>query len=303
MMEGMRIRHACLAAGAALAGCGLLETPLDEYLVARLANPAIREASGLACDDRTGGYWLLNDGGSPPELFRLAADGADRGSLPVPDVGNTDWEDLAIYRSPGGLRAVIADIGDNGGTRSHVALHVVDLDDDDALRVERSVRFRYPDGPRDAESLAVDSTAGKAYVLSKRTVPAELYEVSLDADADAIETAVLIGTLETLPQPSDLDRRLAPVRQSWHWQPTAMDFSANGRLAAVLTYSAVYVYERRSGQSWQAAFQASPRRFDLDGVLQPEALCLSDGQVAVTTESHPAPLYRLPLDDERWERL
>ena len=303
MMQLMRYHRLYLIGGVVLASCGIIETPLDEFLVARLTNPAIREASGLACDQDTGGYWLVNDGGSPAELFRIAADGSDLGSMPVSGVGNTDWEDLAMHRRPQRSSAVVADVGDNGGARPHVALHVIDLGGTDDLPVERTIRFRYPDGARDAEALAVDATTGKAYVLSKRTVPAELYEVPLDADAEVIHTARLIGTLETLPQPSDTDRRLAHITHSWHWQPTAMDFSANGSLAAVLTYSAVYLYSREKEQSWQEAFQSPPRRFALGGIRQPEALCLGDGHVVLTTESHPAPLYRIPLDEEGWQPL
>lgn len=287
---------ACLACRA--------DAPASDRVAGHLENPAIREASGLACPTAAGHYWVLNDGGSPAELFRVGFDGDDLGSLKIDGVENTDWEDLAAVRSDDGWTAVVADIGDNAGARKSVALHLVHLPDSvsaDVAKVARSIRFRYPDGPRDAESIAVDAASGTVFVLSKRTIPAELYAVSLDAaPGPEAQTAAFVSYLDALPQPSQADVRLAPIRQRWDWQPTAMDFADSGRRAAILTYEAVYVFERGDDEDWPSALASTPRRLSIAGISNAEALCLTEDAVVVTVEAQQAPLYRFAFGDPAW---
>ena len=41
-------------------------------------------------------------------------------------------------------------------------------------------------------------------------------------------------------------------------QPTGLDISANGTLAAVITYYGIFVYHKLPNQSWAAAFSQKP---------------------------------------------
>jgi len=76
-----------------------------------------------------------------------------------------------------------------------------------------------------------------------------------------------------------------------------MDFSADGRRAAILTYRAVYLYTREDGQSWYEALNAEPKRYDIGGIRDAESLTFAaDGHsMLLTVERLHAPLFRVDL--------
>lgn len=265
--------------------------------VGDIDSPHIPEASGLACSQQPDRLWIINDGGSPPALHAVGRDGALHGEVAIDGVQNHDWEDLATYVLDGRSYLIVADIGDNEAQREFVSLHV--LEEPDPLRQARTVplrtlRFRYPNGPQDAESIAVDAGAKLVYVLTKRSIPAELYTVPLTAEGSEPVVARFLGTVASLPQPSAADVRNAPRLLDWYWQPTAMDFAADGSFASILTYRATYTYARRPEQSWFEALGEPPTAIALTGVLGAEALCAApDGDLYVTVEADRPPLYRV----------
>ena len=264
----------------------------------RMENAEIREASGLALSRRQDGLlWTMNDGGSGPVLYALSIDGTEHGAVRLANARNVDWEDMASFELDGTAWLLVADVGDNLGKREQVTLYIVaepDLSAPDALWT-RQINFHYPHGPRDVEAVAVDAHEQRIYLLSKRTIPAELYSVPLVTTSDAVITATYLGTVESIPQPTPDDLERALVEQNWHWQPTAMDFSADGKIAVILTYPAVYLYDRQKGESWLAALQRSPVRFDLGSIKQAEGAVLGPDSIFVTVEATRAPIYRIQI--------
>jgi hypothetical protein len=278
-------------------GCSI--TCADPVQIGTLQDATITEASGLAVSfGQSGRLWALNDSGSPPILFAFAYDGTEHGSVLLTDARNIDWEDLAAFESGGQPRLLIADIGDNLGIRDHVTLYIVDEPGLPAQTVTPSGRidFRYPDGPRDAEAMAVDTSTQLAYVLSKRTIPAELYAIPL-APGTGVEnelvTATFLGTVATVPQPTaaDLDRAFA--EKNWFWQPTAMDFAADGKSAVILTYQAAYLYRRQDNEPWLTTLQRPPLVAELGSIKGAEAAVLDGRDLIITVEARNAPLYRI----------
>lgn len=271
----------------------------------KLQNSAIREASGLARSTAHNDLlWTLNDGGSSASLFAVGLDGKDLGRVRLPGIMNVDWEDLASFERDGRSWLLIADIGDNFALRSKVTLHVVEEPDPSAqeARTAWQVSFRYPGGPRDAEAVAVDASEARAYILAKRKIPAELYAVSLrpdDSGLDTVLTAEYLGVVESIPQPTARDLKNALRDQSWHWQPTAMDFSPDGRRAVILTYKAAYLYHRNENQTWIEALRQTPVTFELGSIKEAEAVSLGNDSIFVTVEASHAPLYRIDLKQNR----
>ena len=158
------------------------------------------------------------------------------------------------------------------------------------------IDFRYPEGPLDVEAVAVDASEQQVYVLSKRTVPARLYSVPLTpqrAGGDNIVTATLLGDIDSIPQPAqeDLDRALA--EKSWHWQPTAMDFSPDGKKAIILTYRAVYLFHRENNEPWIDTLRRQPTAFNLGQIKNAESASLGNNVIFVTVEAERAPVYRI----------
>lgn len=300
-------RSPYLAVAAAALVCGCQTEPQDfaeaaprPIPVGRLEHGDIVEASGLARSHRQDDLlWTVNDGGAPPTLYALGTDGSDRGAVRVRAARNVDWEDLASFERDGEAWLLIADIGDNMAERNHVTLYILrepDPSTDLVVEPERRLAFRYPDGPRDAEAVAVDPAADAVYVLSKRTIPAEIYALPLESPGrSAAVVATRVGTLTALPQPSEEDVRLAEARHSWHWQPTAMDISADGSFAAILTYYGVYLYERGEAQSWPDALLAPPASLPLGDVREAEAITIVRDGLFVTVEAKHAPLFWLDV--------
>lgn len=273
-------------------------------IAGQLQDPRLVEVSGLVASGRTGDVlWLLNDGGSSPSLHAIDPRGATLAELALAPAVNRDWEDLAAFELDGEPQLLAADIGDNSAKHAESVLYIVPEPDlggatDTLSAAPRAIRFSYPDGPRDAESLAVDAAERTAYVLSKRNVPPQLYAVPLDTAADEPVVAELLGPVTSLPPPTAEDIRLAPIRKDWHWQPTAMDFSRDGRLAAILTYHYVFLFEREPGQDWYAALNGKPRKISIKPIRGAESLGFAaDGRsLYLTVEQRNAPLFRVDLD-------
>jgi len=271
----------------------------DIQVIAVIEQDKVVEASGLARSSIDPDIlWVLNDGGSDPRLYATDETGKHRGRLTIDPAKNRDWEDLASFELDGIPYLVAGDIGDNSAKHDTSTLYVVeepDLSLDDKVRSEpsRTIEFRYPDGPRDAEALAVDAEEERVYILTKRSIPPELYSVPLRSSGDVV-VADKHGAITSLPAPRPIDVQLARKLNDWFWQPTAMDFSADGRTAAVMTYRGIYVYRRERGQAWLDALNARPAAVGLGGYKDAESVALSTDATAVyaTVERRNPPLLK-----------
>lgn len=273
---------------------------------ARLANQEIDEASGIAASRRsTDLFWVHNDSGGGATLYAVSNDGGASGRATLIDAQNIDWEDLAAFTMGEQPMLMIADIGDNEARRPHVSLYIVaepEFEGNTNLNapVDWRVDFRYPEGPRDAEAVAVDTANANALILSKRDVPPILYTVSLRPGSTGVRIAEELVRVESLPKPTSQAMDDAPKTREWFWQPTAMDISRDGSAIAILTYNAVYLYSRTAEENWAAALQRTPRALDLLGLRDAEALAFSaDGRsLFVTAEKKHARLLEITLDEQ-----
>lgn len=235
------------------------ETFLDFQPLAKktkLQAPAVTEASGLAISPADPRFmWIVNDSGSTPDIHLAGTDGTYRGKVTLKNTKNIDWEDLASFSLDGKNYLLVADTGDNDARRESRTLHILrepKLPADGetlAATVQPAwqIEFRYEAGPRDCEAVAVDARAGKILLISKRTNPPEVYQLPLHPPAKSgILTANKIGTTE-VKSPVD---SLIPFRN----QPTGLDITADGSLAAVVTYYGVFLFPRKPDESWAEAF-------------------------------------------------
>lgn len=143
----------------------------------RIHDRRIAEASGIARGLASPAvYWVQNDSGNAPKLFAVDAHtGAVRGAFTVRGATNTDWEDIAVAADARGVPSIwIADVGDNDAGRREVRIYRVDEprvtgrggEVDGTTAAPEVWRLRYPDGPRDAEALAV-APGGRMWILDK----------------------------------------------------------------------------------------------------------------------------------------
>lgn len=252
---------ACSACGEAGGDLGLAEQTLEPCGVAESLGelPAeLLEASGVVRDPRRPDvYWAHNDSGNSAELIAIDASGQLLGIAPIAGAGNRDWEDIALGACPAGSCLYLADIGDNLAVHSAIRVHRLPLPEvppadgervsgSDAdgsprptladLRPGTTWRFVYPGGPRDAESLAIDSERAELILVTKgREDVIELYSARLgDGGGDAAAQA-------SNPRPLRRVGRLPlPIGASTSQFVTAADLSPDGTVLAVRSYSTLY---------------------------------------------------------------
>ena len=211
-----------------------------------------------------------------------------------------DWEDIAAFDWQGQPALLIADTGDNKAKRKAVTLYAVS----DPGRVGTpkllwQVDFRYPEGPRDCEAVAVDPLDGSALLLSKREHPKQLFRVPLPKARPQIGVTVAepLGAVTTIPGMTATDVVAYPGQSAFFGQPTALDISRDGHTIIVVTYKHTLRWRRADGQSWAEVFAASPETLDAPVLHQAEAGAISaDGaSVFLSSEGRHAPLLRVPL--------
>lgn len=269
----------------ALAACaGSSDLPFPEN-AHRVQDTALSEMSGLVASHRQPGVlWSINDSGSFPRLYRLGERGEALGRVRVTGAWLHDTETLARWRGEGHDWLLIGDVGDNKARRDHVVVHAVAEPATAATRapIAWSLRFRYPDGPRDAEGIAVDQQRGDLLVLSKRDEPPRLYRVPLAArDDDEVAVAEYLGS----PAP-DIIRGAV----------TGLDLGDDGRELVVLTYHGLYVWRRGGDEPWATVLARAPVAVERPAMAKAEAMALAPGgdRILVGSEKHPTPLWSGP---------
>lgn len=264
-----------------------------------VTDKAMDEISGLAASrSHPGHYWAINDSGNTAQLHLMDGTGRHQGSVEVRGATNVDWEDLASFELDGRNYLLISDTGDNGGIRQDLALHVFEEPAhlDQPATLAWTVRFRWPDGPRDCEAAAVDPVRGEVLLVSKKRVPAELFRVPLARTGD-MRVAEKIGTLTGIDQPDAGDLARSPLYGRYRAQVTGADLSPNGRVLAVLNYRSIHFLVRGRDEDWTSALPRRLAHLALPWIPQAEAIAFSlDGQqLRVGSEQLPSPLvsYRV----------
>jgi len=279
------------------AGCSA-PTPPFAQIAGLIVSPRLDEVSGLAASRRHEGVlWAIDDGGNPAELYAIGKRGGLRATFRVAGVANTDWEDLAAFELAGHHYLLIADTGDNGGLRRSLQLHVVEEPKDlrDGMVAPAwSIAFRWPDGPRDCEAVAVDAARGEILLVSKRRRPPELYSLPL-RPGRGLQVARKLGRFAGVPGPSRDELRHDAREARIHHQVTAADLSPDGRTLAVLTYRDVLFWRRLGNEDWARAVTRPPVAHPLPWLPQAEALAWAPQAPVLyaTGELSPALLLQL----------
>lgn len=292
---------AALTLALALASPPCLAAPLAwsaPDIAGVMADARLAETSGIAPSRaHPGRFWVHNDSGNAPELHLMSATGERIASALVEGVRNVDWEDMAAFTLDGKRYLLVADTGDNAGLRRTLDLVVIEepvtVVDGMRLTPAWTLRFRWPDGARDCEAVAVDAEAGEVLLVSKKRVPPELMAIDLRAPQGQTQVARPLGHLLGIAQPTAAEKRANPAYGRFRAQVSGGDLSPDGRTLAVLNYQALYLYRRDPGAPWGPAL-ARPQRLDFAWMPQAEAVAFGlDGQsLWVAGEQPPSPLVR-----------
>jgi hypothetical protein len=185
----------------------------------------LNEASGVAVSRQfPGRMYHINDSGAAGNFYMTGMDGANTRAVRVAGFDPVDTEALSLGPCPGQGQPsclYIGDIGDNNKRRNSIEIVVVEEVRNFAqpVRPRSRMKLRYPDGPHDAESMAVHPN-GTIYILTKER-PARLFRVN----ANAAQTELVpVTTLNPDTVPTD------------------MTISDDGTKLLVLTYTDAFEY-------------------------------------------------------------
>ena len=214
--------------------------PRDSGLV---DNDTLEEVSGLVASRKNPGtLWVHNDSGHPAEVYLISTRGKLLATYPLSGAENTDWEDIAIGPGPqqGETYLYVGDIGDNVSLYderqvyrlvepTYVPSSSATIDTID--RYDK-LRFYYPEGARDAETLLLDPATQDLYVLSKEMNQIQVYRLPRFSKTTVLRRAQRIATLP-LTNTSLLDRLVGG------------DISADGTEVLLKTYEHVLYWHRK----------------------------------------------------------
>ena len=266
-------------------------TYLPARELAKLTNKDIDESSGLTAGRRNKGVlWTHNDSGDSPRLFAINYAGADLATVTLTGAGARDWEDICSFTINRKSFLMLGDFGDNGETRLDCRLYVVA---EPLLNTARrgakltarpamTIDFAYQDGPRNCESVGVDTTTRTIYLVSKQFgAKCKVYTMPLPNRSPG--KPLVAKAIATLSIPTT----------------TAMDISADGLRAVVLTYGQAYEYVRGKDETWAAGFSRAPRMIRIPARRQGESICYGTAgrSLYLTSEKLPTPLIQIPAKE------
>jgi hypothetical protein len=176
-------------------------------VLGNLDDSRVTESSGVAVSQRQADLlWTHNDAPGELVLHALGMDGAWRGAVTVEGLEGEDWEDLSLAPCPGGAGSAaraqdclwVADLGDNAADRESVSVHAVREPEPDAgsARAVASARFRYPEGPADAEAIALGPDGDLLVVTKGEDGSARLYRVAWPGADSGPEAGAATGPRE-----------------------------------------------------------------------------------------------------------
>ncbi len=201
----------------------------------------VRESSGVAVSQYDSQLlWTHNDG-RDGRVFLVRLSGALAAVVRVVGVEIEDVEDIETGPCPPGWEdescLYLANTGDNGRDRDTYSILVAPEPDPGAdlgssVRTDvtfTETRFRYPNGSRDAEALAV-SPDGEVFVVTKgQEGSAELFRIPESSESGGVVDAVSIAVL-----PIDVENKEGRV--------TGAAFAASGDLLAVRSDESLHLF-------------------------------------------------------------
>ncbi len=210
--------------------------------IGELDRRILDEASGLeASSEFENRLYHVDD--SATTLYITDLSGRLVQAVQVAGAKGRDVEDVALGPCGDHSCLFIADTGDNAADRDSVEMIIIEEVEQFPALIEPLVRirFRYPDGPRDVEALAVHP-GGDVFIMTRKFFPAasqpyaELFRLAAEywmEPSGRVETVVPVAPIDFRRLSDTLPNRLV----------TALDISPDGRRMLVLTYENAFEFQ------------------------------------------------------------
>ncbi len=191
---------------------------------------------------------------------------------------NQDWEDITSY----GVNLYIADMGNNRNTRRNLGIYVVPWESLSDTRTASATRFipvhypeqtGYPPLDRHFDSESLFFADGSLYAITKHRQPVPIQQAEpganlyrLDSQSESASNALTL--IDHHPELTSA---------------TAAELSPDGNTLAVLSYTAIWLFERPAeGDAWLSA-PSSELLVNVDSARQIEAIAWVDDDTLVIT--------------------
>jgi hypothetical protein len=267
-----------------------------EYdIVGTLPTKLLDEISGIAASGVNKDiYYIHNDSGDTSRFFAIEPSGKLIATIyfkgdPKDSQGVRDCEDIAVGPGPAKGKSYVydGDIGDNDAVRDYITVFRIEekkswvadtVQNTNAEAVP--IHFKYPDGPKDAETLMIDPIEKLIYIISKRK------------DTVAVYTSPLIYKPNDTVVLTKRCKLFFPGIKPFKWI-TAGDISKDGQQILVKDYVKVYYWRRKNNEPVWQTLQRPPHLLPYKMEKQGEAIGFTpDGKGYYTTsEGVYSPIY------------
>lgn len=214
-------------------------------IVGRLPTRDMDEISGIAASGINQNlYYVHNDSGDTSRFFAIYPSGKLRstvyftGDPKEKKYGVCDCEDIAVGPGPvkGKSYVYMGDIGDNDADRKYLTVYRMEEQKEWANEstyhtTAVPIHLKYPDGPKDAETLMVDPVEKLIYIVSKRH------------DTVGVYTTPLIYRPDDTVMLTKRSKLFFPGIKPFKWI-TAGDISKDGQQVLLKSYNKVYYWKR-----------------------------------------------------------
>ena len=268
-------------------------------MVGRLQTKALNETSGIAASRINKDlYYVHNDSGDTSRFFSILPTGEQKAIIYFKGdrkekLGVHDCEDIAVGPGPvrGKTYVYMGDIGDNYSVRKYITVYRMEEQKDWAkdtvidAKDAAPIHFKYPDGPKDAETLMIDPIEKLIYIVSKRLDSVGVYTSPLNYKTD--DTLVLQKRCKLF----------FPGYKLFKWI-TAGDISVDGQQVLIKSYTKVYYWQRQHNEPIWKTVQRPPAILPYIQEKQGEAIGFTpDGKGYYTTSEgvySPIYYYKIP---------
>ena len=214
-------------------------------------------------------WWTANDSGDSARIFAVDKTGETQAEVTF-DGPARDVEAMAIGTNK---RIYVGDIGDNLSNQKTVTVYSLaepkELEDQELKA--RTYRFRYPDGPHNAETLLINPQTNRLYIVTKEMPRSTIYAA---------------------PTPDEMSRTEVNDLEKIGTAPAIISdgtFTPDGRRLLLRTFDSLTV------MSWPALKTTGTAKLPTQIVGESLAMGPDDDSVVFGSEGRNSAVYRLTI--------
>lgn len=234
------------------------------------ADDRITESSMLARSAAHDGvWWTANDSGDSARIFAVDKTGRTLAEVTY-DGPARDVEAMAIGTNK---RIYVGDIGDNLSNQKTVTVYSLPEPEEleDQKVKARTYKFKYPDGPHNAEALLINPQTNRLYIVTKEMPRSAIYAA---------------------PTPDEMSRTEVNELEKIGNAPAIISdgtFTPDGRRVLLRSFDSLTVL------SWPALKTTGTAKLPTQIVGESLAMGTDDDSVLFGSEGKNSPVYRLPI--------